>query len=323
LSQARRVLVVRLGAMGDIVQTLPAVATLKHGMPHSEITWVVESKWQALLEGNPYVDRVILFERGTLGSLKSAWRELRRERFDVAVDFQGLIKSALVAACSRPERLYGFDSKSARERQAAWFYSSRVHSDAVHRVDKYLDLAMAAGVTNPLKVFPMPQGRPEGRLPRGEFILASPRAGWGSKQWPLEFYAALGERLRVECGMPLVLNGAEEIRAPGTESHVSGIAGLIDATRRATAVVGVDSGPLHIAAAIGKPGVAIYGATDPAATGPCGKTFVVLRDGAAVTTYKRGMEPDASMRSISPDQVFEQLRNILERQKTGVASQVD
>jgi len=69
--------------------------------------------------------------------------------------------------------------------------------------------------------------------------------------------------------------------------------------------------------------VAIYGATDPAATGPCGKTFVVLRDGAAVTTYKRGMEPDASMRSISPDQVFEQLRNILERQKTGVASQVD
>lgn len=323
MSQARRVLVVRLGAMGDIVQTLPAVATLKHGMPHSEITWVVESKWQALLEGNPYVDRVILFDRGTLGSLKSAWRELRRQRFDVAVDFQGLIKSALVAACSRPERIYGFDAKCSRERQAAWFYSTRVHSGAVHRVDKYLDLAMAAGVTNPLKVFPIPQGRPEGRLPRGEFILASPRAGWGSKQWPLEFYAALGERLRRECGIPLVLNGAEEILTAATESHVSGIAGLIDATRRATAVVGVDSGPLHVAAAIGKPGVAIYGATDPAITGPFGKTFIVLRDGAAITSYKRGTEPDASMRSISPDRVFGQLRNILERQKTGVASQVD
>src|SRR5437016_2737086 len=112
-----------------------------------------------------YVDRLIVFERGTLAGLKHAWGELRRERFDLAVDFQGLIKSALVAACARPERLYGFDSKCAREAPAAWFYSRRVHSEAVHRVDKYLDLAVEAGVTNPLKVFPLPPGNPEGRLP--------------------------------------------------------------------------------------------------------------------------------------------------------------
>jgi heptosyltransferase-1 len=317
-----RVLVVRLGAMGDIVHTLPAVASLKHSMPHSEITWVVESKWRDLLQGNPYVDRIIAFERGALSGLKSAWRELRRERFDLAVDFQGLIKSALVAACARPERLYGFDSKCAREAPAAWFYSSRVHSESMHRVDKYLDLAVGAGVTNPLKVFPLPPGSPEGQLPRGEFILASPSAGWGSKQWPIEHYAALAERFRRECGIPLVLNGPEPIRVEGTESHVSGIAGLIDATRRATAIVGVDSGPLHIAAAIGKPGVAIYGPTDPAGTGPYGKTFTVLRNSDAVTTYKRGAELDPSMQAITPAQVFEQLKTILERQKTGAASQV-
>lgn len=314
-------LVVRLGAMGDVVHTLPAVASLKHSMPHSEITWVVESKWRALLEGNPYVNRVIVFERGTMSGLKSAWRELRRERFDLAVDFQGLIKSALVAACARPERLYGFDAKCVRESPAAWFYSSRVHSESIHRVDKYLDLAVGAGVTNPLKVFPMPPGSPEGQLPR-EFVLASPSAGWGSKQWPIEYYAALGERLRRECGIPLVLNGPEPIRVAATESHVSGIAGLIDATRRATAIVGVDSGPLHIAAAIGKSGVAIYGPTDPAATGPYGKTFAVLRSPDAVTTYKRGADSDSSMRAIAPDRVFEHLRTILEQQKTGVASQV-
>jgi len=318
---ARRVLVVRLGAMGDVVHTLPAVASLKHSMPHSEITWVVESKWRALLQGNPYVDRVIIFERGTMSGLKSAWRELRRERFDLAVDFQGLIKSALVAACARPERLYGFDSKCARETPAVWFYSSRVHSDSIHRVDQYLDLAAGAGVTNPLKVFPMPLGSPEGQLPRGEFVLASPSAGWGSKQWPIEYYAVLAERLRRECGIPLVLNGPQPIRVAGAESHVSGIAGLLDATRRATAIVGVDSGPLHVAAAIGKPGVAIYGPTDPAATGPYGKTFAVLRNPDAVTTYKRGAEPDSNMRVITADQVFEQLRTILEQQKAGVASQ--
>ena len=319
----KRVLVVRLGAMGDIVHTLPAVASLKHSMPHSELTWIVESKWRALLEGNPYVDRLIVFERGTMAGLRNAWRELRRERFDLAVDFQGLIKSALVAACARPERLYGFDSKCVREAPAAWFYSRRVHSDAIHRVDKYLDLAVAAGVTNPLKVFPIPQGNPEGRLPEGEFVLACPLAGWGSKQWPIENYSALGARLRREFGIPLVLNGREPVHAAGTESHASGIPGLIDATRRAAAVVGVDSGPLHIAAAIGKPGVAIYGLTDPAATGPYGKSMAVLRCPAAATTYKRRSETDPSMLAITPDLVFERLRTILERQKFGAASQVD
>jgi heptosyltransferase-1 len=319
----KRVLVVRLGAMGDIVQTLPAVASLKHSMPHSELTWIVESKWRALLEGNPYVDRLIVFDRGTLTGLKDAWRELRRDRFDLAIDFQGLIKSALVAACARPERFYGFDSKCVREAPAAWFYSRRVHSVAVHRVDKYLDLAVAAGVTNPLKVFPLPPGKPEGCLPEGEFVLANPLAGWGSKQWPIENYTTLGARLRRECGITLVLNGPEPIHAADTEPHASGIQGLIDATRRAAAVVGVDSGPLHIAAAIGKAGVAIYGQTDPAATGPYGKSITVLRSPDAATTYKRRSETDPSMRAITPDLVFEQLRIILEQQRVGVASQVD
>jgi heptosyltransferase-1 len=246
---------------------------------------------------------------------------LRRERFDLAVDFQGLIKSALVAACARPERLCGFDWKGVREKPAAGFYSRRVHSDAAHRVDKYLDLAVGAGATNLLKMFPLPPGRPEGKLPRGEFILASPSAGWGAKQWPIANYVALAERLRREFGIPLVLNGPEPICAAGPDFHVSGIAGLIDATRRATAVVGVDSGPLHIAAALGKPGVAIYGPTDPAINGPYCKTLTVLRSPDAATTYKRGAESDASMRAIQPDQVFEQLRAILEQQKTGVASQ--
>jgi len=313
----KRVLVVRLGAMGDIVHTLPAVASLKHSMPHSELTWVVESKWRSLLESNPYIDHLIVFERGTIAGLKSVWRELRRERFDLAVDFQGLIKSALVAACARPERLYGYDSKCVREAPAAWFYSRRVHSNALHRIDKYLDLAIEAGVTNPLKVFPLPPGNPEGRLPEGEFVLASPVAGWASKQWPMEHYSELGALLRRKCGIPLVLNGREPIHANGTEWHASGIPGLIDATRRAAAIVGVDSGPLHLAAAIGKPGVAIYGRTDPAETGPYGKSIAVLRSPDAATTYKRGAEADPSMRAITPDLVFEQLKAILEQQKVG------
>ncbi len=273
MTRGPRILVVRLGAMGDIVHTLPAVATLKQEMPGSEITWVVEAKWRHLLAGNPFVDRLVTLDSGAMGGIMRAWSELRRRRFDIAVDFQGLIKSALVAACSRPARLYGFDAECARETAAAWFYSTRAHSGSIHRVDKYLDLAAAAGAVEPLHEFPLPEGSPEGSLPDGDFVLASPSAGWGSKQWPMKYYSVLSERLRRECALPLVVNGPAPIRCDGAISHVSGIPGLIHATRRATAVVGVDSGPLHIAAALGKPGVAVYGPTDPAQTGPYGGPF--------------------------------------------------
>src|SRR5262249_37836946 len=124
------------------------------------------------------------------------------------------------------------------------------------------------------------------------FVLASPLAGWRSKQWPLESYALLATRLRREAGVTLALNGPPSERTsfanvPDALTHVSSLAGLIDATRRATAVLGVDSGPMHLAAALGKPGVAIFGPTDPARNGPVGDTFTVLRSPEATTSYKR------------------------------------
>jgi lipopolysaccharide heptosyltransferase I len=317
---APRILVVRLGAMGDVVAALPAVASLKHSIPHSKITWVIEPKWSVLLEGNPYIDSVIQLDRRTFAGLRDAWRELRAERFDLAVDFQGLIKSAVVATFARPERIFGFNATYAREGPASWFYSTKVPIRRYHAVERNLDLAAAAGATNILHTFPLPAGEPEGELPKGDFVLASPLAGWGAKQWPLEYYARLAERLRRECGVPLVMNAAERVEVAGAQPHVSGIPGLIDATRRATAIVGVDSGPLHLAAALAKPGVAIYGPTDPARHGPYGGTIAVLRSPAAVTTYRRTSEPDASMRDIGPDQVFEALAPILSApKKRGIA----
>jgi heptosyltransferase-1 len=306
-----RILVVRLGAMGDVLAALPAVASLKHSMPHSKISWVIEPKWRDLLDGNPYVDSVITVDRRTISGLRNAWRDLRAERFDLAVDFQGLIKSALVATVARPERIFGFDAAHARETAASWFYSNKVQIRSSHAVERNLDLAAAAGASNVLRTFPLPPGKPEGRLPDGEFVLANPLAGWGAKQWPMEHYVKLAERLQGECGMPLVLNAPQPIETQNVAGHVSSLAGLIHATRRATAVIGVDSGPLHLAAALGKPGVAIYGPTDPARNGPYGGTITVLRSPSAVTTYRRTAEPDDSMRAISPDQAFDALEAVL------------
>ncbi len=310
-----RILAVRLGAMGDIIHTLPAVASLKHGIPGSSVTWAIEERWAPLLEGNPYVDRVVEIERRTLKGIGRAWRELREQRFDLAVDFQGLIKSSLAAAVARPERILGFHQ--TRERAAAWFYSSRVRAEAVHVVDRNLELAAAAGVPNLLRVFPLPPGEAEGELPEGPFVLCSPLAGWGAKQWPLENYERLGEILEREFNVKLVADGPREVRLAHTVAHVSTLRGLIYATRRAAAVVGLDSGPMHLAAALGKGGVAIFGPTDPARNGPYGGTVSVLRSEMAATTYKRGANAGAEMRAITPEMVAQALRPHLVAARAG------
>jgi heptosyltransferase-1 len=314
---ASRILVVRLGAMGDIIHTLPAVAWLKQSHPESLLTWLVEPRWAPLLEGNPYVDKVVLLHRRSFAGLVETRRALRAAPYDFAVDFQGLLKSAIASGAASPGRLYGFHQSQVRERLAALFYSHQTLSPATHVVDRNLDLSRACGgrgmeLMEPF--FPLPQGRAEGDLPAGDFVLASPLAGWASKQWPMGHYGALAARLRGELGIPLVLDGppgADFAAAADAIPHYSSLPGLIHATRRATAVVGVDSGPLHLAAALGKAGVAIFGPTDPARNGPYGDSLHVLRTPAAATTYKRRAAIDPSMRNISPDEVFEALRAVV------------
>lgn len=314
---ATRILVVRLSSMGDVIHALPAAASLKHSIPHSLLTWVIRPRWAPLLEGNPFVDEVIPLER-TLRGIPQAVRALRSRHFDVVVDFQGLVQSALVAAAAPSDRKVGLHRSQARESAAALFYSTAVLTQSAHRVDRNLELAAAAGASSLLRVFPLPEGKPEGSLPEGKFVLASPTAGWTSKQWPLDYYADLAARL----DLPLVVNGPPEAaallaRIEGAHLHLSGLAGLIDATRRAHAVIGVDSGPLHLAAALSKPGVAIYGPTDPAQTGPYGGSIRVLRDPRATTSYKRRAREDAAMLAIQPDAVLEALRAVLKAKAAG------
>jgi heptosyltransferase-1 len=311
----RNILVVRLGAMGDIVHTLPAVASLKVSFPRSRVTWIVEPKWLPLLEGNPFVDRTIAFNRRSLTSIREAWRLLRMEPVDLAIDFQGLIKSALVAMAGHPEQLFGYHRSQARESLAAWLYSHQVITHSIHIVDMHLELARAAGAKNTITEFPLPEGTPEGVLPELPYVLANPLAGWQAKQWPLEYYGELAALAKSELGLELVLNGppgSSLSAVKGAHVHDSTLKGLIWATRHATAVVGLDSGPLHLAAALNKPGVAIFGPTDPARNGPYGSSFRVLRSPEAMTSYKRRPEVDPSMRQISPRQVADALKSVLE-----------
>lgn len=309
---APRILVVRLSAMGDVIHALPAVATLKHSFPDHQLHWLIAPRWAPLLAHNPFLDAVIPVDRRSLSGIRDAWRALRAAPYRFAVDFQGLIQSAVCASIPRVPRIFGFHQSQVREKLAAVFYSCRVKARSPHVVDRNLELAQAAGASNVLCTFPLPPGAPEGTLPSGGFILASPLAGWPAKQWPLPYYAELAALLDAKLHLPLVLNAPEPARPllaalPGVHLHTSSLQGLIHATRLATAVVGIDSGPLHLAAALGKPGVAIFGPTDPARNGPYSPAIRVLRSPDAVTTYKRLREILPSMRAITPRQVFEAL----------------
>ncbi len=328
------VLLIRFGAMGDILHTLPAAAHLRRTLPNARIVWAVEPRWAPLLADNSSIDEIRLFplkawrkrflQPSAWGEFRAALGALRAERFDLALDFQGLIKSAATAWAARATRREGFLPAELREPLAARCYTRGVAVNRRHVVDKNLALARGAvgGESRPAE-FPLPLGRVSGKLPSGEFLLASPFAGWRSKEWPLPRYAELAVLAWRERRLPLVLDCApqqsaevEALAAQAPEgairAHPSSLDELIGATRRARAVIGVDSGPMHLAAALGAPGVALFGPTDPARNGPYGQSLRVLRRAGQPTSYKRESTYSPGLAQLSADEVWEALSERLD-----------
>jgi heptosyltransferase-1 len=273
-----------------------------------------------LLEGNPNIDDLISLDRRDLPHVREIVRRLRALKAEMAFDFQGLFQSALLGRLAAAAALYGFAKSVAREPFASLLYTHSIQVSGPHRVQRAVQLAAAAGARDLTFEAWIPPGWREGALPEQPFVLTNPFAGWAGKEWPLESYQVLGTLL-AKRGLALVANVPER-RVPEVNGlthihvHTSGLPGLIDATRRAVAVVGLDSGPLHLAAALGKPGVGLYGPTDPALTGPFGGTMAVLRAPDAETTYKRHSRIHASMREISPQQVATALLNSIEMSRS-------
>ena len=321
MKHGESILVVRLGAMGDIIHALPAAASLKLSFPERKLIWAVRPRWIPLLQGNPFIDELLPIEKPGVASIGDSLRRLRRIQPALAIDFQGLIQSAMIGRLARPLQFWGFDKSIARERFASLFYSHTAIPPGPHRVQRNLQLAQAAGAITLTDQSWLPEGSQEGVLPSAAFILCSPFAGWVGKQWPLAYYDRLAALLLKE-GIVLVANvephEASQLKdLQNVLIHTSSIPGLIGATRRALAVVGVDSGPLHLAAALRKPGVAIFGPTDPAATGPYGGSLSVLRAANVQTTYARHSAIHPSMRAIMPEQVFSALMRSVEVRSNG------
>ncbi len=341
--EIKRLLIVRLSAMGDVIHALPAVAALRNLLPDTTFGWIIEERWAELLcapgtarcgtrsAGRPLADnihavstktwrRALLSDR-TWSEILSSIGDIRAQQYDTAIDLQGAIRSALIARLGRPQSLYGF--AHPRERVATLFYTREIETRAAHVIEQNIELASAV-VRTPLPVLAAQLPHYEiaaqqakttvSRRGLAQYAILNPGAGWGAKQWPAERYGEVARRLAAELGTGTLIN-----YGPGEESlawkvqEVSGgvahpitcsISELIALTRGARLFIGADTGPLHLAAALGVPVVAIFGPTDPARNGPFGTRSIVLRSPSSLTSHQRHNQPDPGLLQISADAVF-------------------
>ena len=344
--------------MGDVLHAMPAVAALRELHPEWFIGWAIEPGWSELLQTDadfermpcgagrsermPLVDQWYQipakawtkrpFALSTLSDINAARRRLRGEQFDVCVDMQGALKSAVVGRMTGARVFAG--PAEPREAQARWLYKQPVPTRSVHVVEQGCELLGAAvGETlRPAKVTLPVDEETEAwcdrllapLLGRAEkFVFIAPTAGWGAKQWPADRYGAVAEELGragfrtlVNAASPEDEAGMRVVAASGGAAMLVPCSGgqMIALVRRAGVVIAGDTGPLHLAAALERPVVGLFGPTDPARTGPFGadeSKARVLRHESSGTDHSRRVGTEAGLLQITVGEVAEAALELL------------
>ena len=326
----RRVLIVRLGALGDVANTLTFPGAWKRHDPDVHIGWVVHEGAQPLIEGHPWVDRVHVWPRKS--SMSSILPELRAQTYDVACDLQRILKSALLARRSGAARVVGFDR--GRTKELSWLLAKERLSgepSGAHRVHGYQDFARHFGLSEP-DVKPIlredSQGAAWAEARQEELggapILLNLGATKSANRWAPKSFGELARRLREAFDVPVAFIGsrADEplaLRASAIPKKRHGVQNLVGRTdlpqlwellRRARVVVSADSGPMHLAAAVDTPVVALFGASDADQTGPWGAEHVVLREDPACSPCVRrtcNQPRHACMEDLGVERVFDSI----------------
>ncbi|MGA9248814.1 MAG: glycosyltransferase family 9 protein [Candidatus Acidiferrales bacterium] len=326
----QRFLLVRLGSLGDVIHALPAASVLRDAFPEARIDWAIDPKWQRLLEGNPDLNEIISVDRKSAAGIASTVTKLRAAQYTCAIDFQALYKSALLAFSSGAPRRIGFQSSYAREALASLLYTDQMNPRGPHKVDHNLTLAEAAGARLTTPRFPI-QVRPEDETRVAEelahhnitdFYVLNPGGGWRSKCWPPGRYGELHRQLTEQHGWRGVVSfgpGEEKLAQdvvctagiPPAIAIPLDLGPLMALLRRAKFVVSADTGPLHLAAALGTPTVGLFGPTDPARNGAYGDASISIRNPrSSDTTYRRGTSYLSAMLSITVEQVIDAIAHL-------------
>lgn len=333
--------------MGDILHALPAVTALRVKHPEWFIGWAVEPQWRNLLAAEeadsrcasmPVVDCLHIvpakewgrqpISARTIRQIRQVRRELRDARYDVCVDLQGAIRSAVLGKWAHPQRLIG--EEKPREWAARYLFEEHISTRGVHVIEQAVEVAEAAFYEDlPIMLPWLPVSESAERYCDAQlaafgvkpFVILNPGAGWGAKRWPAERYGEVA-RMFAHKGYGVVVNSGPGEETLAREVNISSgnialalspmLDELIALTRRASLVIAGDTGPLHLASALGKPVVGIFGPTDPARNGPFGGRFHVLRHPESKRDHSRRAEPEAGLMTISSDEVWKAAMELLE-----------
>jgi heptosyltransferase-1 len=352
-----KILIVKLSAIGDVIHTLPALTALHRHYPDAQIDWLVEDAAADLVRAHASLSRVLVWRRKEFvrllkaGRLPSAGRlflslllQLRGTHYDLIIDFQALLKSSVWIFLARGRRKAGFDQGMEHSEHSHLFLNERVPavSMEMHALDRGLTLLHALGIPESQVLYDVPIGEEDGQAAKllllasgvrldQPLVAINPVAKWPTKLWSAKQFSALAGCM-LEKGYQVVFTGSKEDRAVIDEmalplgSSVIRLDGrttlktLAAVYRIASVVVSTDTGPMHLAAAVGTPVVALFGPTSPWRTGPYGKGHVVLRAGVSCSPcFSRScktteLEPVACMNRITVEQVVEAVgRTVTER----------
>jgi lipopolysaccharide heptosyltransferase I len=333
----QRILIVRLSAIGDVIHGLPVLNALRDALPEAFIAWVVEGAGGQLLRDHKALDELIVVPRKWLKSPRTVVdlrRRLRALRFDLALDLQGLTKSALAARLSGARRRIGFDGHDGRE-VSRWLNNDLVTATRTHVIDRNLELLAPLGITNPAVRFDLQDTPPDAQTAReimaaarlsDRFAVINPGAGWPSKLWPAERFAGVARFLGTRHSLRSLVAWAGDAERALAEQIVAGSAGfaalapatslreLAAVTRRATLFVSSDTGPLHLAVAVRTPCVGLFGPMPSERNGPYGPQHVAVQKACIKGTSRdRRTAGPESMQAIAIEDVCHACDRILER----------
>jgi heptosyltransferase-1 len=328
-----KILIVKPSSLGDVIHSLPFLNAIRERFPSSEIHWVIAKGLEDLLTGHPMIDKIWIINKDMwkkLSHIRDSLRELRifmkaikEEKYDMVVDLQGLLRSGIIAMSTGSPLRVGF--QEARE-GSRFFYTRKIKGGRdVHAVDRYLKIAAFLGCDIDGICFPMPLSF-ESSVQAGislpvDYAVIAPGARWRTKRWPPEKFGRLASLLplnTVVVGSKGDMDYAKKVLDLSKGKAVS-LAGkttlktLIEVIRGARFFISNDSGPMHIAAALGIPVFAIFGPTNPERTGPYGKGHTVIRqDISCAPCFRRTCDDLRCLESISASKVF---KTIKERQQ--------
>ena len=335
-----KILVIKPSSLGDVIHALPFLSAVKERFPDSEIDWVISKNLRTILEGHPMIHELLILNKDewksfrniprTAAEISALNRRLKSEHYDIVVDLQGLLRSGLIAFSASATQKVGF--YDARE-GSSFFYDNKVSvNGSVHAVDKCLEVARAIGVPVNKVKFPIQSARDARKKVREllgkieDYIVVIPSARWITKRWPAENFASLISKI----SMPCVIAGssadkeiAQKIIDLSSGNAVIDLCGRTDLKELTALIEGAriivtnDSGPMHIAAALDKPTIAIFGPTDPVKTGPYGwqknskLKVVTAAVPCAPCRKKRGCKEFICMSRISVGEVYEALQQYI------------